>query len=104
MDNIKEKLVELFQQAKWVCTFAGLDSEQNARLVFEQYADHLIANGVTIQEWIPVEERLPEVGQRVLVWCESRTIKKHVTVSTYMKDYSNERFQLMDGGKENAVD
>lgn len=23
-------------------------------------ADHLIANGVTIQRWIPVEERLPE--------------------------------------------
>ena len=26
----------------------------------ERYADHLIANGVTIQEWIPVTERLPE--------------------------------------------
>lgn len=26
----------------------------------ERLADHLIANGVTVQEWIPVTERLPE--------------------------------------------
>ena len=26
----------------------------------EKIADHLIANGVTVQEWIPVTERLPE--------------------------------------------
>ena len=30
-------------------------------------ADHLIANGVTIQRWIPVTERLPE--EDVLVLC-----------------------------------
>ena len=29
--------------------------------------DHLLANGVTIQRWIPVEERLPDVGVDVLV-------------------------------------
>lgn len=29
-------------------------------------ADHLIANGVTVQRWIPVTERLPEVGVWVL--------------------------------------
>lgn len=32
----------------------------------ERIADHLIANGVTIQRWIPVEERLPEEGSFVL--------------------------------------
>ena len=30
-------------------------------------ADHLIANGVTINEWISVEERLPEENGRYLV-------------------------------------
>ena len=27
----------------------------------EAIADHLIANGVTVQRWIPVTERLPEI-------------------------------------------
>ena len=27
--------------------------------VFASMADHLIANGVTVQQWIPVSERLP---------------------------------------------
>ena len=26
----------------------------------ERFADHLIANGVTVQEWISVNDRLPE--------------------------------------------
>ena len=31
-------------------------------------AEYLIANGVTIQRWIPVTEMLPEDRERVLVW------------------------------------
>lgn len=34
----------------------------------EMIADYLLANGVTIQRWIPVTERLPEVGKIVLVY------------------------------------
>jgi hypothetical protein len=30
--------------------------------------DALIANGVTVQEWIPVEDRLPEEKSKVLVF------------------------------------
>ena len=80
MPDIKGKLVELIHH----CTTCEECFDTDI-------ADRLIANGVTIQKWISVEERLPEVGQRVLVWCESRTTKKHVTVSTYMKDYSDKR-------------
>ena len=32
----------------------------------EKLADHLITNGVTVQEWISVKDRLPEDGVRVL--------------------------------------
>ena len=32
-------------------------------------ADHLIANGVTINEWISVDERLPERNGRYLTDC-----------------------------------
>ena len=31
-------------------------------------ADHLIANGVTVQEWISVEDRLPEDDSDVLAY------------------------------------
>lgn len=34
----------------------------------EQIADHLLANGVTVQKWIPVTERLPIQGETVLAW------------------------------------
>jgi hypothetical protein len=51
---MREKLIELIEQA-YFCNIESL-------------ADHLIANGVTIQKWIPVTERLPEEDVRVLVW------------------------------------
>lgn len=46
MDNIREKLVELIYH------FTDYLSKREAKCL----ADHLIANGVTIQEWIPVSE------------------------------------------------
>ena len=33
-----------------------------------EIADHLIANGVTIQKWIPVTERLPDNDSDVLAY------------------------------------
>lgn len=46
----REKLIELIQAAVDGC------ATYRAGLI----ADHLIANGVTIQEWISVTERLPQ--------------------------------------------
>ena len=34
--------------------------------------------------WTSVKDGLPKVGERILVYCESKTIKKHVTACTYM--------------------
>ncbi len=37
----------------------------------EYMVDHLIAHGVTVQEWISVDDRLPEnIANGVLVVCE----------------------------------
>ena len=33
----------------------------------ERVVNALIANGVTVQEWIPVTERLPEIGRKCLI-------------------------------------
>ena len=57
MPDIKEKLVEIMRKKPFELT------EGSARYV----ADHLLAHGVTIQKWISVEERLPELEEEVLV-------------------------------------
>ena len=47
--DVREKLVELIAE-----TIELYPSER------EELADGLIANGVTVQEWISVDERLPQ--------------------------------------------
>lgn len=55
----REKLIELIQH-EVVPYFA------------ERIADHLISNGVTFQQWIPVTERLPEPDKQVLAIVSGR--------------------------------
>ena len=55
--DVREKLVEILKQAP----FEGkvLDEwwwEEKIRII----ADHLISSGVTVQEWISVDDRLPK--------------------------------------------
>lgn len=53
--EVGEKLVEL------------LKSQFYDEYEFEEVADFLIGHGVTVQEWISVKDRLPDVGSIVLV-------------------------------------
>ena len=53
--DVREKLVELIESARYWGSGTS-----------EEIADHLIDNGVTVQEWISVEDRLPEVGGYVV--------------------------------------
>ena len=63
MMDVKEKLVDLIIDAK------RTDPETGS---FAEYlADHLIANGVTVQEWISVKDRLPETDGIYIV-CDCR--------------------------------
>ena len=57
---MREKLIELIEQ-EYYCSI-------------EEIADYLIANGVTIQKWIPVTERLPEDASTVLAIDNDGTI------------------------------
>ena len=63
--DVREKLVELIKDG----IRKGLRAKGDDRLdySFEDVADHLIRNGVTVQEWIPVTERLPERDKEVLL-------------------------------------
>ena len=55
--DVREKLVELCEDLE---TLPCCDT-------YEGQAEYLISNGVTVQEWISVEDRLPEPYVSVLV-------------------------------------
>ena len=55
--DVREKLVELIESAR----YWGSNTS-------EEIADQLITNGVTVQEWISVEDRLPEDDSDVLAY------------------------------------
>lgn len=68
--DVREKLVELLREAPYNI-FGNKLGNCYFDSCLELIADHLITNGVTVQEWISVTERLPEnIANRVLVVCE----------------------------------
>ena len=58
--DVREKLVELLSE------FYGVDPMYHG-VDANALSDHMIAHGVTIQEWIPVTERLPEESGMYIV-------------------------------------
>ena len=59
--DVREKLLELIAKAKYICANDYSDHTED-----EYIADTLLDNGVTVQEWISVKDRLPEVGGYVV--------------------------------------
>ena len=100
MPNTREKLIELIDEAEEhaadICVFHDSCEDCPGRKYGNKCrdylkADHLIANGVTVQEWIPVSERLPEEPlQTVLV-----TNGKETCVAVYSVVY--DEFGVMCG-------
>lgn len=70
MDNVREKLMELLDEIQdfGQAVTCSLGSVTVSRTDNYGVADHLIANGVTVQEWISVSERLPKPWTPVLVY------------------------------------
>ena len=67
--DVREKLVELLLQEDNVCEpsdckYCGVKGGCG----YYRTADRLIANGVTVQEWISVEDRLPDDNDRVIAF------------------------------------
>ena len=66
--DIREKLVEILGNI-YLPIMAGqnvIGEYTIPHKLKEEIAGHLIANGVTVQEWISVDDRLPEEGEYVL--------------------------------------
>lgn len=53
--DVREKLVELLNEA-----FFDYNHGKGDSYIPKNFADHLVSNGVTVQEWISVKDRLPE--------------------------------------------
>ena len=60
---MREKLIEVIgrvQDEGRDYSDCFIDGDKPIRIENDKLADYLIANGVTVQQWIPVTERLPE--------------------------------------------
>ena len=58
--DVREKLVELLREAPYNI-FGNKLGNYYFDSCLELIADHLISHGVTVREWISVEDKLPEV-------------------------------------------
>ena len=67
--DVREKLVELIEKASYECD-EGTRDLYDMREVADGIADFLIAHGVTVQEWISVEEHLPQENEPEGAICE----------------------------------
>ena len=98
---MREKLIELLKDSP---SLDALDDYGYA-----MGADHLIANGVTVQEWISVKDRLPEIVSthkryrnttkksiRVLCVCVQKSGKTMVKEGycEWYSDYPEPRWQI----------
>ena len=84
--DIRKKLIDLIIDAK------RTDPEKGS---FTEYlADHLISNGVTVQEWIPVTERLPEEKVNCIVHYKHAYCDNDGYWAIGICFYDGEKFQL----------
>ena len=67
--DVREKLLELVKRAI-------IDWEHGD--VSEWIADHLISNGVTVQDWIPVKDKLPEKDGQYLIFTTQYFTPDHI--------------------------
>lgn len=86
MDNVREKLVEMLdeiQDCGQAVTYS-FESVTVSRTDNYGVADHLLAHGVTVQEWIPVSEPPKENG-RYYVHVKMHDIS-YVKIASFSKE------------------
>ncbi len=62
--DVREKLVELIEESGACFDCFPVSGYEKTKI--EKIASHLIDSGVTVQEWISVNDRLPEAGGYVV--------------------------------------
>lgn len=98
--NDRERLIELLKEVS--CRYSSCDWDcgtcKNVELFddeLEMIADHLLANSVTTQRWIPVTERLPEKNTSVLVSTDNGIVFQCL--------YAYDGWDLWDGNEVNIT-
>ena len=86
--DVKEKLVELLAE------FYGVDPMYHG-VDANALADHLIAHGVTVQEWISVKDKLPPHNHDVLVYRPDMAMK--ILVDNYYGYYGEDDAEWHEG-------
>ena len=81
--DVREKLVELIESTRYWGSGTS-----------EEIADHLIDNGVTVQEWISVDDRLPEEKVNCIVHYKHAYCDNDDYWAIGMCFYDGEKFQL----------
>ena len=95
--DVREKLIELLKtnacpapfMCDPACRYYGFGD-----CFPDRFADHLIANGVTVQEWIPVEERLPEEKVNCIVYYKHAYCDNDDYWAIGICFYNGEKFQM----------
>lgn len=77
--DVREKLVELLNGIidggfKW----NSYNYESGEQLNNNEIASHLISNGVTVQEWISVKDKLPENDGQYLIFTTQYFTPDHI--------------------------
>ena len=95
--DVREKLVDLLGNI-YLPIMAGPDVIGEYRIphkLKEEIADHLIANGVTVQEWISVKDKLPPYNRDVLVYRPNMAME--ILVDNYSGYYGEDDDEWHEG-------
>ena len=90
--DVREKIVELLRNSPHLDIVKGYKGND---CTFEQGADWLIANGVTVQEWISVDDKLPPYNRDVLVYRPNMAMK--ILVDNYEGYYGEDDDEWHEG-------
>jgi hypothetical protein len=88
--DVKDKLMGVERAAEWFEERAENTPMPMTRKMFELAGEALRekANGVTVQEWVSVEERLPNTDEKCLLCMENRITKyRWVTIGYFHTNY-----------------
>ena len=83
----REKLVDIMRDSKAIGYWWFEET-------IAEFVDYLIANGVVIQKWIPVTERLPEIEGYYLCCVRSCLFPE----KTYLRILMCNKYGFSDGG------